>query len=45
MAIIELDNIGKSYADGDEIHHVLSGLNLRVDNGEFVAILGPLRFR
>lgn len=41
MAIIELDNIGKSYADGDEIHHVLSGLNLRVDNGEFVAILGP----
>lgn len=41
MAIIELDSIGKSYADGDEIHHVLSGLSLSVDNGEFVAILGP----
>ena len=41
MAIIELDNIGKSYADGDEIHHVLSGLSLSVDAGEFVAILGP----
>ena len=41
MAIIELDTIGKSYADGDEIHHVLSGLSLSVDAGEFVAILGP----
>ena len=41
MAIIELDNVGKSYADGDEIHHVLNGLSLRVDNGEFVVILGP----
>ena len=41
MAIIELDTLGKSYADGDEIHHVLSGLSLSVDAGEFVAILGP----
>lgn len=41
MAIIELDGIGKSYVDGDEIHHVLNGLSLSVDSGEFVAILGP----
>ena len=41
MAIIELDSIGKSYADGDQTHHVLSGLSLSVDAGEFVAILGP----
>ena len=36
-----LDSIGKSYADGDQTHHVLSGLSLSVDAGEFVAILGP----
>ena len=41
MAIIELDSIGKSYADGDQTHRVLSGLSLSVDPGEFVAILGP----
>ena len=41
MAIIELDSIGKSYADGDQTHHVLNGLSLSVDAGEFVAILGP----
>ena len=41
MAIIELDSIGKSYADGDQTHRVLSGLSLSVDAGEFVAILGP----
>ena len=40
MAIIELDSIGKSYADGDQTHRVLSGLSLSVDAGEFVAILG-----
>ena len=41
MAIIELDSIGKSYADGDQTHRVLAGLSLSVDAGEFVAILGP----
>ena len=41
MAIIELDSIGKSYADGDQTHRVLSGLSLSVDAGEFVAMLGP----
>ena len=41
VAIIELDSIGKSYADGDQTHRVLSGLSLRADAGEFVAILGP----
>jgi len=41
VPIIELDSIGKSYADGDQTYHVLSGLCLSVDAGEFVAILGP----
>jgi len=41
MAIIELENIRKSYADGSQMHHVLNQLNLSVERNEFVAILGP----
>ena len=41
MAIIELENIRKSYADGNQMHHVLNQLNLSVEANEFVAILGP----
>ena len=41
MAIIALENIRKSYADGNQIHHVLNQLNLSVEPNEFVAILGP----
>ena len=41
MAIIALENIRKSYADGNQMHHVLNQLELSVDPNEFVAILGP----
>ena len=41
MAIIALENIRKSYADGGQMHHVLNQLNLSVEPNEFVAILGP----
>lgn len=41
MAIIALENIRKSYADGNQMHHVLNQLNLNVELNEFVAILGP----
>lgn len=41
MAIIALENIRKSYADGSQMHHVLNQLNLSVELNEFVAILGP----
>ena len=41
MAIIELENIRKSYADGNQMHHVLNQLGLSVEPNEFVAILGP----
>ena len=41
MAIIELKNIRKSYADGNQMHHVLNQLELSVEPNEFVAILGP----
>ena len=41
MAIIALENIRKSYADGNQMHHVLNQLNLSVEPNEFIAILGP----
>jgi len=41
MAIIALENIRKSYADGNQMHHVLNQLNLSVEPNEFGAILGP----
>ena len=41
MAIIALENIRKSYADGNQMHHVLNQLNLSVEPNKFVAILGP----
>ena len=41
MPIIALENIRKSYADGNQMHHVLNQLNLSVESNEFVAILGP----
>lgn len=41
MTIIALENIRKSYADGNQMHHVLNQLNLSVEPNEFVAILGP----
>ncbi len=42
MAIIELENIRKSYADGNQVHHVLNQLELSVEPNEFVAILALL---
>ena len=41
MAIIALENIRKSYADGNQMHHVLNQLNLSVEPNEVVASLGP----
>lgn len=38
---LELNSIGKSYKDGDETKAVLKDINLQVNAGEFVAIVGP----
>ena len=36
-----MKNIVKQYAMGDEISTVLKGINLSVNEGEFLAVLGP----
>ena len=39
--MIELIDISKSYRRGAETLHVLSGISLRIDEGEFAALMGP----
>lgn len=39
--LIELKNIIKNYENGDVITKVLRGVDLSIDEGEFVAIMGP----
>ena len=40
MAYLELNNIYKTYGQGDNATQVLSNINLSIDEGEFVAIVG-----
>lgn len=40
MAYLELKNVYKSYGEGDSITEVLSNINLKIEEGEFVAIVG-----
>ncbi|TCS62529.1 ABC transporter ATP-binding protein [Varunaivibrio sulfuroxidans] len=40
MAFVELKNVGKSYGSGDTASEVLKDINLSIEDGEFVAIVG-----
>ncbi|MCB2100552.1 MAG: ATP-binding cassette domain-containing protein [Rhodobacterales bacterium] len=40
MAIVELKGVGKAYGTGAERTEVLKDINLEIDEGEFVAIVG-----
>ncbi|MDX2020295.1 MAG: ABC transporter ATP-binding protein [Deltaproteobacteria bacterium] len=40
MACLELRGVAKSYGTGDSATHVLRNINLKVEQGEFVAIVG-----
>ncbi len=40
-ALIRVRGVGKTYMRGGEQVHVLEGLNLDVDEGEFIAFMGP----
>ncbi len=39
--LIELKDVTKTYKVGDEVLHALDGVNLVINPGEFVAIIGP----
>lgn len=38
---LQLNNISKSYQDGDQQNNILNNISLEVKPGEFVAIIGP----
>lgn len=40
-ALLELNNIGKTYITGDLETEVLKEVNIHIEEGEFVAIMGP----
>lgn len=39
--ILKMTGITKDYQMGDEVSHILKGIDLTVERGEFLAILGP----
>ena len=41
MALIETVDLWKSYQMGDETIHALRGVSIRIERGEYVAIMGP----
>ena len=41
MALIELKGIERVFQLGDTTVHALAGLDLRIGNGEYVAVMGP----
>ena len=41
MSILEFEGVRKTYRLGDQEIHALAGIDLRIEEGEFVAIIGP----
>ncbi|MGF3113498.1 ABC transporter ATP-binding protein [Facklamia sp. P12945] len=41
MEILKVENLKKEYGNGDNLVQALKGVNLTIDKGEFVAIVGP----
>ncbi|HHU69578.1 MAG TPA: ATP-binding cassette domain-containing protein, partial [Thermoanaerobacterales bacterium] len=39
--LINLENIFKIYRMGDTAVHALDGITLKIEKGEFIAIIGP----
>ena len=39
--MIEIQNVTKTYKSGDNETHALKGVSFKVEDGEFVAIMGP----
>jgi putative ABC transport system ATP-binding protein len=41
MALIETENLWKTYVMGAEEIHALRGVSISIERGEYVAIMGP----
>jgi len=41
VSILEFEGVRKTYRVGDQEIHALDGIDLRVEEGEFLAIIGP----
>lgn len=41
MNLIKIENLKKDYTTGDVVTPVLDNINFKIDQGEFVAIMGP----
>ena len=41
MSVIEVTNVNRSFQNGKETAHVLKNINLNIELGEFVSIMGP----
>ncbi len=41
IPIVEIENLSKSYHRGNQIIPVLNNINLGIDRGEFLALMGP----
>lgn len=41
MALLELNSISKSYPIGGEVVHALRSITLKIEKGEYVALMGP----
>lgn len=40
MAYLEINNVSKSFVDGKNVTHVLKNINLKIEEGDFVSIVG-----
>ncbi len=40
-SLIDITDIRRDFPLGNEIVHVLKGIDLQIDKGEYVAIMGP----
>src|SRR5882757_1935930 len=41
IPVIALDNVSKVYGQGEGRVHALRGIDLKINPGEFVAVMGP----
>jgi putative ABC transport system ATP-binding protein len=41
MAYISLHHVTKTYLQGEDVVHALDGVDMEIEKGEFIAILGP----